>query len=61
MTWKSSPKKLAAPASTDEKRWGFIFRMVSETLRTMILVTDPEKVRETLELFESEPEIRGGP
>ena len=58
MTWSNSPKKLAAPASKDGKRWGFIFRTMSDTLRAMVLITDPEKVRETLELFESEPEVR---
>ena len=36
---------------------GLIFRMLRETLGAIILITDPEKVRETLGLSESEPEI----
>jgi len=36
---------------------GLIFRMLRETLGAIILTTDPEKVRQTLRLFESEPEL----
>ena len=36
---------------------GLIFRMLRETLGAIILTTDPEKVRQTLRLFESEPGI----
>ena len=36
---------------------GLIFRILRETLGAIILTTDPEKVRETLGLLESEPEI----
>jgi hypothetical protein len=31
--------------------------MLRETLGAIILTTDPEKVRRTLRLFESEPEL----
>jgi hypothetical protein len=34
-----------------------IFRIFRETLGAIILITDPEKVHETLGLMESEPEI----
>jgi hypothetical protein len=36
------------------------FCILRETLDAMILITDPEKVRETLRLLESEPGIRQG-
>ncbi len=36
---------------------GLIFRILRETLAAIILTTDPEKVRETLGLLESEPGI----
>ena len=34
-----------------------IFRILRETAGAIILTTDPEKVRQTLRLFESEPEM----
>jgi hypothetical protein len=34
---------------------GLIFRILRETLGAIILTTDPEKVRETLELLENKP------
>ena len=34
-----------------------LFRMLCETLGAIILTTDPEKVRRTLRLLESEPEL----
>jgi hypothetical protein len=36
---------------------GLIFGAVRETLRAIIMITDPQKVRETLELLEREPGI----
>lgn len=36
---------------------GLIFRIVRETLGAIIIITDPEKVRETLQLLESKPGI----
>jgi len=37
---------------------GSIFRMLRETLGAIVMITHPEKVRETLGLLESEPGIR---
>jgi len=34
---------------------GFIFGMLRETLDVLVMITDPEKVRETLEQLEKEP------
>ena len=34
-----------------------IFRILRETVGAIILTTDPEKARQTLRLFESEPEM----
>jgi hypothetical protein len=36
---------------------GLVFRILRETLAAIVLTTDPEKVRETLRLLESEPGI----
>jgi hypothetical protein len=36
---------------------GLIFRILRETLAAIILTTDPQKVRETLGLLESEPAL----
>jgi hypothetical protein len=37
---------------------GSIFRILHETLGAIIMITNPEKVRETLGLLEGEPEVR---
>ncbi len=34
-----------------------IFRLLRETLGAIILTADPERVRQVLKLFESEPEV----
>jgi len=36
---------------------GLIFRILRESLGAIIMITDPEKVRETLGLLENEPGI----
>jgi hypothetical protein len=53
----STPHNVGVLCANGRVLSGLIFHMLRETLGAIILITDPEKVRETLGLPESEPGI----
>jgi hypothetical protein len=60
LTWMTkcplTPRGIGALCCTNGRVLGsLVFRILRETPGAMILITDPEKVRETLGLPESEP------